>query len=141
MTRSKTKPQTLNPKQIRDFCAGARRKLAAAQKVLPIDEEAAHEIAYEAMLKATIALMLSFGQRLRSGPGHHEAAIQFAQSKLDKANSTLIHAFDGMRRKRNQTLYDVAITTKTEAEHAVGGRSVSGNRRNANRFSPQKPLT
>ena len=119
MTRSKTKPQSVNPKQVRDFYAGAQRKLAAARSVLPIDEEAAHEIAYESMLKATIALMLSYGQRLRSGPGHHEAAIQFAQSKLDKAHSTLIHAFDSMRRKRNQTLYDVAITTRTEAEHAV----------------------
>lgn len=86
---------------------------------MPIDEEAAHEIAYEAMLKATIALMLSHGQRLRSEPGHHEAAIQFAESKLDKSHSLLIRTFDSMRRKRNQTLYDVAITTRTEAENAV----------------------
>jgi uncharacterized protein (UPF0332 family) len=119
MTRSKTKPQRMDPKQVRDFYAGAQRKLAAAKNVLALDEEAAHEIAYEAMLKGTIALMLSYGQRLRSGPGHHEAAIRFAESKLDKTKLDLIHAFDSMRRKRNRTLYDVAITTRTEAEHAV----------------------
>ena len=119
MKRRQTKSQSVDPKQVMDFHAGAQRKLKAAEKALAIDEEAALEIAYEAMLKATIALMLAHGQRLRSGPGHHEAAIQFAGSKLDSSCSDLILAFDRMRRKRNQTLYNIAITTRTEAEQAV----------------------
>jgi hypothetical protein len=114
-----THPQPVQPKQVREFFANARRKLDAAQKTLPLDEEAAHEITYGAMLKATIALMLSAGRRLKSGPGHHEAAIDFAEQELGASGRNLILAFRRMKRKRNSTFYDVVPTTRTEAEEAL----------------------
>jgi len=38
---NKTKSQKIDPKQIADFQKSAAKKLAAAQKMLKIDEEAA----------------------------------------------------------------------------------------------------
>jgi hypothetical protein len=54
---------------------------AAARKNLAIDAETAYEIAYEAMIKGSLALMLSHGQRPRKQLGHHHIAIiEFAQN-------------------------------------------------------------
>jgi hypothetical protein len=39
------------------------------RKALDIDTEAAYEIAYEGMIKSSLALMLSYGERPRSQPG------------------------------------------------------------------------
>ena len=75
----KTRPQKVNPKQIADFQKSAARKLVAAQKALKIDEEAAYEIAYEAMVKASLAYILVHGQRMRSQLGHHKAIIEFCE--------------------------------------------------------------
>jgi hypothetical protein len=68
---------------VKVFLADAHKKAAAAQKNLDIDAETAYQIAYEAMLKASIALMLSHGQRPRVQLGHHIAIIEFAQKHLD----------------------------------------------------------
>lgn len=43
------------------------------KKTLTIDEEAAYQLAYEAMLKGSLGFMLSFGVRPRSLPGHVRA--------------------------------------------------------------------
>ncbi len=66
-----TKPQRVNPKQIRDYLADAAKKAASARKNLAIDTEIAYQVAYEAMLKASLALMLSHGQRPRVHLGPH----------------------------------------------------------------------
>jgi len=49
-----TKPQRINPKQVKQFMADARKKCAAARKTLAIDEETAYQTAYQAMLKASL---------------------------------------------------------------------------------------
>jgi predicted peptidase len=82
-----TKPQQIDPKQVRQFLADAKKKAVAARKNLVIDEETAYQIAYQAMLKASLALMLkaslalmlSHGQRPRVQLGHHIAIIEFRQ--------------------------------------------------------------
>ena len=76
---SKTKPQKTDPKQVMQFLADAARKAEAARKNLSIDEETAYQTAYQAMLKASLALMLSHGQRPRVQLEHHIAIIEFAQ--------------------------------------------------------------
>jgi len=71
-----------------------------------IDEETAYQIAYQAMLKASLALMLkaslalmlSHGQRPRVQLGHHIAIIEFAQKHLDAGISAKFDLFDRMRR-------------------------------------------
>lgn len=114
-----TKPQPVNPDQVKQFLADARKKAAAARKNLAIDEETAHQTAYEAILKASLALMLSHGQRPRAQLGHHIAILEFAQKHLDPALALTFDLFDRMRRKRNLAFYDIAVISEVEAEEAV----------------------
>jgi len=117
--KSTTKPQKLDPKQVMQFLADAEKKAAAARKNLSIDEETAYQTAYQAMLKGSLALMLSYGQRPRVQLGHHMAIIEFAQKRLDPSATSLFVLFDRMRRKRNDAFYDLAIIGGSEAEEAV----------------------
>lgn len=91
----------------------------AARRNLDIDEETAYQTAYQAMLKASLALMLSHGQRPRVQLGHHVAIIEFAQKHLGPRLAATFALFDRMRRKRNDAFYDVAIISDVEAEDAV----------------------
>lgn len=116
---SKTRPQKVNPRQIQAFQKSAARKLSAAQKTIQLDEEACYEIAYEAMIKASLAFILAHGQRVRSQIGHHKAIIEFCELHLDPKHSSLLHILDRMRRKRNQVFYDVGSITQLEAKNAV----------------------
>ena len=71
------------------------------------------------MLKASLALMLSHGQRPRVQLGHHIAIIEFAQKHLDPSLAATFDLFDRMRRKRNAAFYDIALISDTEAKEAV----------------------
>jgi uncharacterized protein (UPF0332 family) len=114
-----TKPQKIDPKQVRQFLADAQKKTVAARKNLVIDEETAYQTAYQAMLKASLALMLSHGQRPRVQLGHHVAIIEFSQKHLDAKHTALFALFDRMRRKRNEAFYDIALIGNEEAVDAV----------------------
>jgi uncharacterized protein (UPF0332 family) len=114
-----TRPQKIDPKQVRRFLADAHKKAGAARKNLRIDEETAYQIAYQAMLKGSLALMLSHGQRPRVQLGHHAAIIDFARKHLDPLLAPTFALFDRMRRKRNDAFYDLALISVSEAESAV----------------------
>lgn len=106
-----TRPQSVNHRQMQQFLASAQNKSVAARKNLTIDAEAAYQIAYEAMLQGSLALMLSHGSRPRMQLGHHCAIIEFAQQHLDPKFAPAFALFDRMRRKRNDAFYDVALIT------------------------------
>ena len=114
-----TRPQKIDIKQVRLFLSDAQKKAMAARKNLEIDEETAYQTAYQAMPKASLALMLSHGQRPRVQLGHHVAIIEFAQKHLDKTHAALFALFDRMRRKRNEAFYDIALIGDEEAVDAV----------------------
>jgi uncharacterized protein (UPF0332 family) len=114
-----TRPQPVNPRQVRQFLADAQKKAEAARKILSIDEETAYQTAYQAMIKASLALMLSHGQRPRVQLGHHIAIVEFAQKHLNARLTPLLDLFDRMRRKRNIAFYDIAVIGEVEAEDAV----------------------
>jgi hypothetical protein len=116
---STTKPQKIDPKQVKQFVADAMKKAAAARSTLSIDEEIAYQTAYQAILKGSLALMLSHGQRPRVQLGHHIAIIEFAGKHLDKKHAAMFALFDRMRRKRNDAFYDLALISEVEAEDAV----------------------
>lgn len=65
-----------------------------------------NRIAYEAMIKGSLALMLSHGQRPHKQFGHHIANIEFAQKNLPGCPAGTFALFDHMRRKRNDAFYD-----------------------------------
>ena len=116
----KLRTQTPDFEQIAKYVAGARKKLESARKTLSFDEEASYQLAYEAMLKASLGLMLTFGVRPRSLPGHHVVIIEFAGEHLGKEFKHLITTFDRMRRKRNQAIYEVSgFISATDARHAL----------------------
>ena len=114
-----TKKQKIDPRQVKQFLADAEKKAVAARRNLEIDEETAYQTAYQAVLKASLALMLSHGERPRVQLGHHVAILEFAQKHLDPAHASTFDLFDRMRRKRNDSFYDIAIISEVEAGEAV----------------------
>ncbi len=116
----KLRPHAIDWAQIERFLASADKKLASARKILAFDEEACLQQAYEAMLKASLGFMFSYGFRVRSQPGHHIAIIDFVQSRLEKKHTGLLIVFDRLRRKRNLALYeDTGFVSGHDAEQAL----------------------
>ena len=116
----KLKPHAVDWAQIDRFLVGAEKKLASARQVLAIDEEASLQLAYEAMLKASIGFMLSYGYRARSQPGHHVAIIEFVRARMDRKHAPLLTIVERLRRKRNMVLYDeTGFVSIAEAEQAL----------------------
>ncbi len=116
----KLKPHAVDWAQIDRFLASADKKLASARNILAFDEEACLQQAYEAMLKASLGFMFSYGFRARSQPGHHIAIIDFVRARLEKKHSALLTVFDRLRRKRNLALYDdMGFVSRHDAEQAV----------------------
>lgn len=102
------------------FFSSADKKLASAHKILAFDEEACLQQAYEAMLKASLGFLFSYGFRARSQPGHHVAIIDFVRVRIDKKHSALLTVFDRLRRKRNLALYDdTGFVSHHDAEQAL----------------------
>jgi uncharacterized protein (UPF0332 family) len=116
----KLKPQKVDWAQIERFLQSAEKKLVTAHKILAFDEEASLQQAYEAMLKASLGFMFSYGFRARSQPGHHIAIIDFVRARIDKKHAGLLTVFDRLRRKRNLALYDdTAFVSRHDAEQAL----------------------
>jgi uncharacterized protein (UPF0332 family) len=117
---STIKPHTTHWSQIHRFLGSAEKKLASAEKILAIDEEASLEQAYAAMLKASLAFMFSHGARPRSQPGHHVTIIEFVRQRIGKKQAGLLIVFDRLRRKRNIALYDdTGFVSQHDAEEAL----------------------
>lgn len=114
------KKQEYNPGQVQGHLEGAKKKLKAAHKISDDDAEAAYQLAYEAMLKASLALILRNGLRPRSQPGHHIAIIEMAGKLLDDNLSATLKVFDEMRRNRNAFLYEAdSIVSSSEVKDAL----------------------
>jgi hypothetical protein len=106
LAQKRLKTHPIDWAQIDRFLAGADKKLASARKILAFDEEACLQRAYEEMLKASLGFMFSHGFRARSQPGHHIAIIEFVRQRIDRKHAGLLTVLNGLRRKRNQALYD-----------------------------------
>jgi uncharacterized protein (UPF0332 family) len=114
------KPHAVDWAQIDRFLASADKKLASARKILAFDEEACLQQAYEAMLKASLGFMFSYGFRVRSQPGHHIAIIDFVRARLSDKHASLLAVFDRLRRRRNMVLYDdIGFVSHHDAEQAL----------------------
>jgi len=116
----KLKGHKVDGAQIERFLQSAEKKLASAHKILTFDDEACLQQAYEAMLKASLGFMFSYGFRARSQPGHHIAIIDFVRARIDKKHASLLTVFDRLRRKRNTALYDdTGFVSHHEAEQSL----------------------
>jgi hypothetical protein len=116
---NKTKPQRIDPKQVQQFFADARKRTSAARKNLAIDAETAYQIAYEAMIKGSLALMLSHGQRRANSSATTSQSLSSPRRICLGVQRVPFALFDRMRRKRNDAFYDIALVSDTEAQEAV----------------------
>jgi hypothetical protein len=100
------------PSEVKAFFENAQRDLMIAKT--DRISEVKFTFAYQALLKAAIALIAKNKHRLRSVPGHHIKALEaLAASLRDPSILTLGNA---MRTKRNTDLYGVrAVITDKEA--------------------------
>lgn len=116
----KIREEKINFDQIKSYLKTAGDKINKADQILGIDQQASFQMAYEAMLRASLGFMLSFGQRPRSTLGHHKIIIDFVSEKLGKDYKSMVKIFDMMRRKRNELIYEpISSISEKEAKEAI----------------------
>ena len=82
----------------------ADRDCEAAKHIMGTSSDWAFNIAYNAMLQATRALIFFEGFRPTSGEGQHKTTILFAEMALGDNFRDEIRFFDKMRVKRNRAV-------------------------------------
>lgn len=78
----------------------------------------AYTMAYDSMLQAGIALILSLGYRPKV-VNFHKTVTAAAGEILGKDYSPMVKRFDQMRKNRHQAMYDAVIISLSEAEAAI----------------------
>ena len=97
----------------------ARKDLSTAKSTIPVDEEWAYAIAYNAMLRAGRALMFSLGFRPK-GKDQHKTVVDFCTGVLGQEYKNLTVRFNRMRIKRHDFIYDPERPiSKTEAGQSI----------------------
>ncbi len=92
--------------------------LEEAEKIVHIATRATYLLAYNAMLKAGRALMLSQGYVPDDG-AQHKTVIEMTAVMLGDQYKDLTDQFESMRRKRNEMTYEAGtLLSKSEAEKA-----------------------
>ncbi len=110
-----------DPNQIRNQVEIAKSDLSSAKKMLGIEEWGwAHNVAYNAMLQAGMALMFSKGYRPRS-QDHHVAVIEFVQAVYSaKFQPEVLQAFEKARKRRNDAIYDTpSVISPSQGQNLV----------------------
>jgi len=98
----------------------AHKDLKVSEANLKIDNEAAYNYAYLAMLRTGRALMFSFGYRPIDGQ-QHKTIVLFSEAILGKDFSKLVAKFDRMRKFRNKFTYQEPgiLVSRQEIEGAL----------------------
>jgi len=97
----KLKPHTVDWAQIDRFLASADKKLVSAHKILAFDDEACLQQAYEAMPKASLGFMFSYGLRARTQPGITSQSSVFCRSNAyTVVDATTGHQFAAYEAER-----------------------------------------
>ena len=113
------KKQAINIIQIRNTYQKATQSVKSAKALIGTDPDGSFTMSYESMLKASLALMFSYGFRPRVKLGHHKTLISFATHTLGKEFSDITNTYDKMRNKRNKLIYDVNYVSEIEAKEAL----------------------
>ncbi|EKD56559.1 MAG: hypothetical protein ACD_58C00147G0005 [uncultured bacterium] len=116
---SSVKKQKIDFNQINRILEKAGKNITSARKILKTDQEGCFTVAYESMLKTTLALMLSHGYRPRIQLGHHITLVSFSKYILKEKFFAITSTYDKMRQKRNRLIYDDAFVSITEANKAL----------------------
>ncbi len=92
-------------KQIEYQLKRAQKDLKTAESNLSIDLTWAFTIAYQAMIRASKALMYSKGY-LPTAKKSHKTIVEFTKLIIGKEYENLINRFNRMRRQRHDFIYD-----------------------------------
>lgn len=107
LAQNRIRPYSAKPREVPDLLSIADRDVTVAEHNLELDADWSYNIAYNAVLQASRALMLKEGFRSR-GPERHVTAVRFAREALGKSLADDVDLFDQMRRKRHLAVYDVS---------------------------------
>jgi hypothetical protein len=108
---------------------GARRVLAQARRALQsadldgVDPDSGYGLAYQAALKAALALLRAHGRRVSSGAGGHVVTLEEARRLLGPDGAAVTRV-DRMRRARNQLVYDGDEVGEADRRQAVADARV-----------------
>ena len=92
--------------------------LKNARLILTEDETGAYRMAYDSMLQAGIALILSHGYRPKV-KGFHKTVVDCAKGLLGNEYAVLVKNFDQMRKNRHEAIYDIGIISSSEAKESI----------------------
>lgn len=92
--------------------------VANAKLVINNDDTGAYCLAYDAMLQAGIALILSCGYRPKVA-GFHKTIVESARGLLGEEFAVIVKKFDQMRRNRHEAIYDIGTISSIEAQDAI----------------------
>jgi uncharacterized protein (UPF0332 family) len=107
------------PADVRAALERATKDLASAEHILGVDHGWAFSIAYNAVLHAARAVMLSHGFRPASHESHKNT-FAFLRAIAEGERRTWIDYFDRMRVKRHEAVYETTERiTRTEAEALI----------------------
>ncbi|MBU4369275.1 HEPN domain-containing protein [Patescibacteria group bacterium] len=113
------KKETIGFDQVVKHINRAQKDLKVAEANLDIDAEASYNYAYLSMLRASRALMFSYGYRPADGQ-QHKTVVIFSKYILTSDFSKLVRHFNRMRQKRNRFTYDEPglLVSRTETEES-----------------------
>jgi hypothetical protein len=95
----------------------SRRTLASAQAD-GVDADSGYLLAYQAALKAALAILRAGGRRVSAGSGGHVVILEEAAQLLPSASDQL-RRIDRMRRARNQLAYEGEEVGERDRDAAV----------------------
>lgn len=114
------KPCQIRPKQVQRRLQDAAQHLTDAQDLISRNSfDNAYRLAYDAILTAAEALMLSRGYRAREKE-HHKIVVHFTRLALGPKFASQTDLFDQMRRKRHRIYYEgLGFISREEAEKTL----------------------
>jgi uncharacterized protein (UPF0332 family) len=113
------KPCPLDRNEINNLMKRARIDLKTAQRNINEDAECSYNYAYNAVLRAGLALMFSGGYR-PDVRGKHLTVVKFVSIGLGQEHNKLVNSYDYMRRKRHHLIYEPGLPcSKKEAKDAI----------------------
>lgn len=112
------KENGIKPDQISRRLKRALVDLNNSKLLLKADAMGAYTMAYDAMLQAGIALILSLGYRPKV-INFHKTVVAAAGEILAEDYLPMIKKFDQMRKGRHQAVYEAEIISLGEAEAAL----------------------
>lgn len=135
------KESGIKPDQISRRFKRALVDLNNSKLLLKADAMGAYTMAYDAMLQAGIALILSLGYRPKV-INFHKTVVAAVGEILAENYLPMIKKFDQMRKSRHQAVYEAEIISLGEAEAALKTAREFIRRVNdyINEKSPQKKL-